>query len=281
MSDLIFRGFEEFEAVSSRRQEKPAPKSRAIKVILLVLCLLLISEAVIYLFVVPCMNSVRIVWRGLNGYTEKDMAGVIASVSQKNWINFSASDTRSLVSSVAGVEEVQVVKRFPDRVFITVKERVPVAMMFAVQGGRTVLVQVDKNGVLFPPSSATAHLSLPLISGIPIEHIPEGMRLPARFHALISQISDIRSLSQNYFAGISEIHVVPKEYGNYELVLYPLHSRTRVLVDRQLNEDALQYMMVMLDVVNTLEKDVSAIDLRYGSVVYYPRQNSDEGVRLD
>ncbi|MDE6774631.1 MAG: cell division protein FtsQ/DivIB, partial [Treponemataceae bacterium] len=228
-----------------------------------------------------CMNSVRIVWRGLNGYTEKDMAGVIASVSQKNWINFSANDTRSLVSSVAGVEEVQVVKRFPDRVFITVKERVPVAMMFAVQGGRTVLVQVDKNGVLLPPSSATAHLSLPLISGIPIEHIPEGMRLPARFHALIGQISDIRSLSQNYFAGISEIHVVPKEYGNYELVLYPLHSRTRVLVDRQLNEDALQYMMVMLDVVNTLEKDVSAIDLRYGSVVYYPRQNSDEGVRLD
>ena len=209
------------------------------------------------------------------------MAGVIASVAQKNWINFSANDTRSLVSSVAGVEEVQVVKRFPDRVFITVKERVPVAMMFAVQGGRTVLVQVDKNGVLFPPSSATAHLSLPLISGIPIEHIPEGMRLPARFHALIGQISDIRSLSQNYFAGISEIHVVPKEYGNYELVLYPLHSRTRVLVDRQLNEDALQYMMVMLDVVNTLEKDVSAIDLRYGSVVYYPRQNSDEGVRLD
>ena len=281
MSDSIFRGFENLEATSPKQKAKKAQKSRAIPIILCVLCLLLVSEAVIYLFVVPCMNPVRIVWRGLNGYTEKDMTAVVAPVVQKNWMRFNANVTRSLVSSVAGVEEVQVVKRFPDRVFITVKERVPVAMMFAVQGDRTVLVQVDKNGVLFPPSAATAHLSLPLISGIPVEHIPEGMRIPAHFRGLINQISDIRSRSQQYFAGVSEIHVVPKEYGNYELVLYPLHSQTRVLVDRQLNEEALQYMMVMLDVVNTLEKDVSAIDLRYGSVVYYPRQTSGGGYGLE
>ena len=45
----------------------------------------------------------------------------------------------------------------------------------------------------------------------------------------------------------------------------------RVLTDRALNEDALQYMMVVLDVVNSIEPDVSEIDLRYGSVSYRTR----------
>ena len=284
MSDIIFRGFEQYDsAPSAKEKTKADSKTLAIKVILLVLCLLLVSEAVIYLFIVPCMNPVRILWRGLNGYSERELTAVVAPVAQKNWINFSTNDARSLLGSVAGIESVQVVKRFPDRVYIQVTERTPVAMTFVSQAGRTVPVQIDKNGILFPPSQATATLSLPLISGIPVEHIPEGMRLPAKYHVLMNQIAEIRSLSQNYFAGVSEIHVVPKEYGNYELVLYPLHSRTKVLVDRQLNEEALQYMMVMLDVVNTLEKDVSTIDLRYGSVVYYPRQSehTGKGVRLD
>ena len=38
-----------------------------------------------------------------------------------------------------------------------------------------------------------------------------------------------------------------------------------------MNEDALQYMMVVLDVVNSIEPDVSEIDLRYGSVSYRTR----------
>jgi cell division protein FtsQ len=87
----------------------------------------------------------------------------------------------------------------------------------------------------------------------------------------MEQIQDIRNLKQKYFAAISEIEVVPKEYGNYELVLYPIQAKVRVLTDRALNEEALQYMMVVLDVVNSIEPDVGEIDLRYGSVSYRKR----------
>lgn len=87
----------------------------------------------------------------------------------------------------------------------------------------------------------------------------------------MEQIASIRSLSQKYFAAISEIQVVPKEFGNYELVLYPINSHVKVLTDRSLNEDALKYMMVVLDVVNSIEPNVSEIDLRYGSVSYRKR----------
>ena len=51
----------------------------------------------------------------------------------------------------------------------------------------------------------------------------------------------------------------------------PEDAKIRVLADRALNEDALKYMMVVLDVVKSTEPDVSEIDLRYGSVSYRKR----------
>ena len=97
------------------------------------------------------------------------------------------------------------------------------------------------------------------------------MRLPAKYRPLMDQISSIRKLPQKYFAAISEIQVLPKEYGNFELAIYPVSTRARVLTDRSLNEDALKYMMVVLDVVNSIEPDAQEIDLRYGSVSYRRR----------
>ena len=100
------------------------------------------------------------------------------------------------------------------------------------------------------------------------------MSIPANYRVLLDQIETVRSRSQKYFAAISEIQVVQKEYGNYELVLYPVHKHVRVLTDRSLNEEALKYMMVVLDVVDSIEPDVSEIDLRYGSVSYRTRSSA-------
>ena len=97
------------------------------------------------------------------------------------------------------------------------------------------------------------------------------MRLPAKYRMLMEQVSKIRALPQHYFAAISEIQVVPKEYGNYELILYPIHSKVKVLADQNLNEETLKYMIVSLDVVNSIEPDVYEIDIRYGATSYHRR----------
>ena len=276
MSDVAFRSLHDFNEGYERYEVTAKDgKTTAVKIILLVLCLLLVLEALIYLVAVPCMGSVAISWNGLQTYSEVEMNKAIGPLAQKNWVHFKKYDAKSLIASMPGVESVQVVKHFPDRVSINVTERTPVAMTFVAVGDRTVPVQIDRHGVLFPLVAGTNEDAyLPIISGIPVENIPEGMRLPSRYHALLEQISEIRSISPNYFAAVSEIHVVPKEYGNYELVLFPINSRTKILTDRQLNKDALDYMMVVLDVVNTLEQDVSEIDLRYGSVSYRSREFS-------
>lgn len=276
MSDVAFRSLHDYDEGGERYEVTAKDgKTTAVKIILLVLCLLLVLEALIYLVAVPCMGSVAISWNGLQSYSEVEMNKALGPLAQKNWVHFKKYDVKSIVASMPGVESVQVSKHFPDRVSITVTERTPVAMTFVSVGERTVPVQIDRHGVLFPLVTGTNEDAyLPIISGIPVENIPEGMRLPSRYHALLEQISEIRNISPNYFAAVSEIHVVPKEYGNYELVLFPINSRTKILTDRQLNKDALDYMMVVLDVVNTLEQDVSEIDLRYGSVSYRSREFS-------
>ena len=276
MSDFVIQGFENFEVHGSRKRKAVSDsKLNAIKIFAAIFGILLICELCVYFFVVPCLDKVEISWSGLSSYSQESMTGVISPCVNRKFMNFSTAEAKSLVLSVPGVESVQIVKRFPNKVYIHVTERKPVAMTFVSSNGRTVPVEIDKNGVLFngTANSTGSDTSLPLISGIPVENIPEGMRIPQKYRALMEQIDQIRSLSQNYFAAVSEIHVIPKEYGNYELVLYPIHSKTRILTGRQLNEESLQYMMVALDVVNALEPDVEEIDLRYGSVTY--RTKSD------
>ncbi|WP_296325926.1 FtsQ-type POTRA domain-containing protein [Treponema sp. UBA3813] len=277
MSDFVIQGFENFEVHGSRKRKTvSSSKMNAVKIFAAIFGILLICELCVYFFVVPCLDTVEISWSGLSSYSKESMNGVISSCMGKKFMNFSTNEAKSLVMSVPGVESVQISKRFPNKVYIHVSERKPVAMTFVSNGGRTIPVEIDKNGVLFygTTNSANSDTSLPLISGIPVENIPEGMRIPQKYRALMEQIDTIRSLSQNYFAAVSEIHVIPKEYGNYELVLYPIHSKTRILTGRQLKEEDLQYMMVALDVVNALEPDVEEIDLRYGSVTYRTKSAS-------
>lgn len=282
MSDFVFQdfdGFEGFAVTKSRPVKNKNKKTDAlpmIKAFVAILLVILVCEFFVYFFIVPRMKKVEIYFNGLSTFTEEQMRNIVGETADKTFLAFDISDVKSRIANIAGIEDVKVEKHFPNRVYITVKEREAVAMTFAQLGERTVLVQIDKNGVLFPINKDKAPLAgtIPLISGFPIDNIPEGMRIPQMYRALIEQIARIQMLPQKYFVAISEIQVIPKEYGNYELVLYPIHSRTRILTGRQLNEHDLVRMMIALDVVNKVEPNVAEIDLRYGAVSY--RKHSSE-----
>ncbi|QTQ13727.1 FtsQ-type POTRA domain-containing protein [Treponema parvum] len=252
--------------------EKAADKKHisALKIIFIILCFCLLLEGLAYKVVLPLMRYPAIEFSGIKNYSEQELTAVIYSGQKSSWLNFDTGRAAAALSSLSAVESVSVSKHFPDTISVTVTERSPVALTFITMDGRSVPVQIDKNGVLFSPNaeSPVSDRTIPIVSGLPVEHLTDGMRIPQKYRRLIDQISDIRKLSQKYFAAISEICVVPKEYGNYELVLYPVGSRTRVLTDRSLSEEALQYMMVVLDIVKSLDSGVSEIDLRYGSVSY-------------
>lgn len=244
---------------------------KIIKIIFCVLCFLLLGELIVYKYILPCFASPKITVTGNQSYKAEEIASLLLPLDTSSWLNFNVEDAVALISADSGIDRVSVEKHFPDKITVKVQERTPVAVMFVMENGHSVPVQIDRNGVLFKGKKSNEkddNRIIPIISGVPVEYMAQGMRIPNIYKPLFDQISTINNLPQKYFASISEICVLPNDFGNYELELIPSHSKVKVRTDRSLNEDALKYMIVVLDVVNQIGTDVDKIDLRYGSVSY-------------
>ncbi|MBQ3835761.1 MAG: FtsQ-type POTRA domain-containing protein [Treponema sp.] len=269
MSDYsVASEFDQF-IINKKPDEKRDEKFyRGMKIVLGVLCALLAMEFILYKFALPIAKTPRVVFSGLNNYSAEYLMDEVLGLRVGNYFSFDTAALAAKLSAVSGIESVEIEKHFPDKIAVKVKERECVAMTFVNDGGKTVPVQIDKNCVLYECPNMSFDNTIPIVSGIPVEFLSGGMRIPAKYRMLIEQIDRIRALPQKYFAAVSEICVLPKKYGNYELMIIPVNSRARVLTDRALNEEALQYMMVVLEVVNSIEPNATEIDLRYGSVSY-------------
>ena len=285
MSDsFVFSEIDQFYTKKSSHKKTDAEKdsavrTRILKILIAVLSCVLAVEAILYLVVIPCTSSVQIVFSGLTQYQPEDIIKSTNINVRQTWINF---DTASIASKLAATqlfESVKVEKSFPDKVIITLNERQCAAVAIAEINGKSVPVQIDKNGVVYRINAGTPSGNIPVLSGLSFENPKVGMRLHGKLRPLVQQISDILTEKPVYFSAISEIRIMPKEYGSYDLVLYPMHSKVRVLADKTLNEESLQYMMVVLDVIDSLESDVYEVDLRHGSVSYRTR-NSNESKTL-
>ena len=269
MSDsYIYSDIESFVTDNTARKKTADSKLLIIKVLVGILCVILAVEIVVYTVIIPTLVPVKISFSGLQLYTPEEMYRILDVSSDETWFQFDTSEAARRLAACSWIEDVTVEKHFPDVIRISVTERVPVAVTFINDSGRTIPVQIDKNGVLFSAKEGQSLSQLPLISGLPIEHFVEGMRLHSKYRRLMEQLAEIQLLPQKYLAAVSEIHVEPKDYGSYDLVLYPIHSKIKVYTDRTLNEDALQYMIVVLDVVESIASDIAEIDLRYGSVSF-------------
>lgn len=241
---------------------------KIIKTLFVILLIFLIAELLVYKFVMPCFSSPKVTLKGQNAYSPEEIAMKLLPMNSSSWLDFDVEQAVAILSSEAGIENVTVEKQFPDKIFINIKERVPVALTFVMEEGVSKPLEIDEEGVLFPVKNNESINTnkTPIISGLQVEHMSGGMRIPSKFKPLMEQIKEISESGKNYFAGISEICILSKDTGSYELALIPAQSKVKVLTDRSLNEESLKYMMVILDILNDLQTDVSEVDLRYGSI---------------
>jgi cell division protein FtsQ len=272
MNDAVYTGSEYVQAKSKEGRDS---KIFALKILVMILCGALVVEIFLYFVLIPCFTQVQIHYEGNHLYKRVDLDHLIAR--QKNtWFKFNTTSACAVLSSLPGIESVSIEKKFPDKIFVSITERVPIAVTLSTDDERTVAVLLDKTGAVFGPGISSVFDSLPLITGLPLEQIGQGMRLSKMYHPLLEQIEFLTSLPQKYFTAFSEIRVMPKNYGGYELIFYPVKSHVKILLDRGLNEDALKTMMVTLDVVSSIEPDVEEIDLRYGSFSYRIKEKKAE-----
>lgn len=267
---------EQADLDSAKAEEKARRKNRFLAIACLVGVTLLFGEFITAKVIKPSMSSPKVTVTGQENYTAQEIAVKLLPLNATSWWNFDVKKAVNILSSDASIGKVKVTKTFPDKITIHVTERVPVCTTLIVDNGRSVPMQIDSEGVLFSAGTKkSVNLNdMPIVSGIPVEHYSSGMRIPQKYKGLIEQISKIQHQNSKYFASISEICVVPKEFGNYELVLIPSNSHVKILTDRTLNSDALNTMMVTLDIVRELGTDIGEVDLRYGSVSYRLRNDS-------
>ena len=252
----------------AEKSEKKVNKVNLLKVLFIVLGFLIIAEVLIYTILMPCLAPVKITYSGLETFTAQQISNYLEITPKLTWIQFDSAKAASKLASNAVIENVVIEKHFPDQVLVKIVERKAVAVTLANINGKTVPVQIDKNGVIFAVDRGMPSNTVPLIAGFTFDTIAEGMRINGKLRPLMEQVAEIQQTNPAYFSVLSEIRVLPKDYGSYDLELYPVHSRVKVLTDRTLNIEALQYMMVVLDVFNSMKTNVSELDLRYGSISY-------------
>ncbi len=246
-------------------------KAVALKILVAVLSLFLLAEFAFYLLVVPATSFVRVTVTGAPSVGYDELCAMAGVTGHEKWFTFDTAGTAGRLAMNPLFESVMIEKKFPDRVVISVVERTPVAVALGTVGNRTIPVQIDEHGVAFKVGDIPHGSNLPLITGIQFENIVPGMKLHARLKPLLASLADMEARNSPLLSSVSEIKIEQKTYGGYDLVVYPVHTPVRVRTDKALNEDALQYMMLVLDVVNDLSLDVEEIDIRAGTVAYRVR----------
>ncbi|WP_428771146.1 FtsQ-type POTRA domain-containing protein [Treponema sp. HNW] len=255
------------ETIPAEAKKRGILKRNMLKTALFVLFAVCLLEGAIYFIIMPWTSAVEVSFTGLKSLKAEELGRGLSMHCGSRWLGFNTATAASVIASYGAVESVSVEKRFPNQVFVKVIERVPVALMFTQDEGKTRAVHIDKNGVLFNLNSTPA-VSVPLLTGFDAEVAAEGMRIDTKYRELLKQIASIQQSNAAYFSLISEIKVVVKEYGNYELAVYPLHVHARVLTDAELSESTLQTMLLTLDVIYDLEPNVCEVDMRRGSTSY-------------
>jgi cell division protein FtsQ len=242
---------------------------------LLVLIAVVLAAELLWLFGITPLLPLAVV--EVNAVPGIDRASLLAWAgigSHSSYIMVDAELAKKKLERLYQVESARVVKQYPDTVQIFIERRRPAALSLVNTGGRVIPVYIDKHGMLLqiggPPINASP--ALPIISGLVFERLEAGMKLPAELENLFIRLDSINENAPELLAVISEIRVNKKAYNGFDLVLYPVNSAVKFRLEADLNEDALRYMILMMDVFDSAGVQVDEVDLRNGTASYVVKE---------
>jgi cell division protein FtsQ len=262
-------------------RSRPDSGSKALKAALFVIALAIAAELCFSTLVAPKLvigNLDLKLGPGLNADYVLSESGLAKGLP---YFSVDPERARRALESSPLVAKADVSLAFPDTVVISAEPRVPVVIVLADaadgSAGTKALV-VDATGVVMREASGEELGSLPVLSGLSFKGDPAGARLPDQVSSILAEVGAVRKSAPELLAGFSEIKVCAKNWGGYELLLYPEASRIRVRSSARLNEDSLRYMMLVLDVMRTqgMEDRVSELDFRSGDIAYRLKGGSPE-----
>ena len=270
MSDTIgLHGHVYTESIPVNR-EKPVNGVRFLKIVIYLLLLFLAGNIVYYLFILPLTSPAKVHFSGAASLSDVELKKIAGLKGSEKWGELDTKTISRRLASYPLIAEAKVSKSYPDKISIGILERTPVAVLYADVGNRTVALEIDKTGTVFRIAPRESYMVLPVISGLAFENPRTGMTVHKQLVPLFNQLEALQKKNSLLLSEISEIRIEQKKYGGFDLLLYPIQMRTKVRTDGALNEELLQYMMLMLDVVrkSNLRDKITEVDVRAGTVAY-------------
>ena len=245
---------------------------RILVAVIALLALVLAGEVVYHLAIAPrlVINSITIDSDvPLTDETLLSLAGV------REGAPYFAVDTDEIESRIAShpaVRDVRVEATFPDRLTITAVRRTALAVALATTDRGTVPLVFDDEGVVFRIGMEEADSELPVVSGLRFATVDTGLELPALVVDFLTQLRELKMSSPELYRLFSEFRIVRKNDYAYEVVLYPMHYPLPVRIGTSIDADMIQYVMMMLDVLQSEGKlsTLAELDFRSGEGVLRP-----------
>jgi cell division protein FtsQ len=260
---------------ATRTAVTPQKIERTVKRLLLLFLIFICAGLLWILAIRPCMAPVKTYVQSFPGLSAHDALAIAGIHSRSTYISVNIQEVEHMLSRHYSVESARVVKRFPDRVYIFLEQRKPVAVAFARINNRTQPVYIDRHGVVSRIGASgvgeAPPLWLPVVSGVLDNYPPPrlGMSLPALFLPLFSRIAAISDENPDIWRAISEIGVYRKSNYLYDLILYPVHDPIRLRMGSDITKDSIYYALLMFDVSRQFGSSMPhEIDVRSGIGVF-------------
>ncbi len=269
---LIFDKYGKYKrSRTSRKQIRESVFNRALVILVIALCLILVGELVFHFVIAPRM-TVRTVTIKSDSSLSKEEILAIAGIEEG--VYYYNLDTVQMVEDLEGLAQVReavVEKVFPDALNITLYGRAPLAMFFfTTPEGASIPLVIDDQGVVFEIGSGVSEWDLPVITGVKFQQLRVGMKLPERVRPILQDLRTLQNQEPDLFRLISELRLISKSTGVLEILLYPIQYPVRLRLSAGLDPAAMRNALIILDLLAGQEalRRVRELDMRSGEVVY-------------
>ncbi|MDR2702182.1 MAG: FtsQ-type POTRA domain-containing protein [Spirochaetaceae bacterium] len=238
---------------------------------ILTLVLVVLGVELIWLFgVSPCMPLSDITVSGIPGIDESAVLALAGIGRHSSYMTVNESAAEQALLAMPAIRSAHVVKHFPNKAEIRLESRRAAAIVLLERGGEVFPALIGGDGILINMGGEglTNGKTLPVISGLMLERVYPGMKLPRIYNSLFAQLETLAQKTPELMAAISEIRINHKNYDGYDLTLFPAHRRVRVKLSDNISEETIRYMLLMLDVLSTKSESIREIDFRTGTASY-------------
>jgi cell division protein FtsQ len=269
---LIFDKYGKYKrSRTSRKQIRESVFNRALVILVIALCLILVGELVFHFVIAPRMTVRTITIKSDSSLSKEEILAIAGIEESVYYYNLDTVQMVEDLEGLAQVREAVVEKVFPDALNITLYGRAPLAMFFfTTPEGASIPLVIDDQGVVFEIGSGVSEWDLPVITGVKFQQLRVGMKLPERVRPILQDLRTLQNQEPDLFRLISELRLISKSTGVLEILLYPIQYPVRLRLSAGLDPAAMRNALIILDLLAGQEVlwRVRELDMRTGEVVY-------------